>query len=120
MGIRRAATTAAVTAGALGTATLGLSPPAEATCASLFGFSTDPARCSSSALGIAVAIGDGPADVRDHRRAPAARSRACSGPCPAWQIAAARASAAWSGLGGTPSPSTAPTISCTWRLSARP
>ena len=64
MGIRRAATTAAVTAGALGTATLGLSPPAEATCASLFGFSTDPARCTSSALSVAVAIGqDAAADA---------------------------------------------------------
>ncbi|MCB1290574.1 hypothetical protein [Mycolicibacterium sp.] len=52
-------TAAALAAGVLGTAGLGLAPSAGATCASLFGFSTDPARCTSSPLGIAVAIGAG-------------------------------------------------------------
>ena len=52
-------TAAALAAGVLGTAGLGLAPSAGATCASQFGFSTDPARCTSSPLGIAVAIGAG-------------------------------------------------------------
>ncbi|MCB1263686.1 MAG: hypothetical protein KDB56_03680 [Mycobacterium sp.] len=52
-------TAAAVAAGVLGTAGVSLAPSAGATCASLFGFSTDPARCTSSPLGIAVAIGAG-------------------------------------------------------------
>lgn len=58
---RKSATT--LTTGAFAVATLaaglGPSPSAEASCASLFGFSTDPARCTSSPLGIAVAIGEG-------------------------------------------------------------
>ncbi len=52
-------TTGAFAVATLGAAGLGLSPAAEASCASLFGFSTDPARCTSSPLGIAVAIGEG-------------------------------------------------------------
>ena len=52
-------TAAALAAGVLGTAGVSLAPSAGATCASLFGFSTDPARCTSSPLGIAVAIGAG-------------------------------------------------------------
>ena len=62
MGARSAATTLTTTilaAAALGTGGLSLSPPAEASCASAFGlFSTDPARCTSSPLGIAIAIGE--------------------------------------------------------------
>ncbi|MCH9721861.1 MAG: hypothetical protein K0U67_07370 [Actinomycetia bacterium] len=59
MGARSTAatlTTTLLAAGALGTA---LSAPAEASCASAFGlFSTDPDRCTSSPLGIAIAIGE--------------------------------------------------------------
>src|SRR5207302_9757730 len=38
----------------------------------------------------------------------------------AWQMATARASAAWSGSGGVGSLSSAPTMRCTWPFSARP
>ncbi len=49
--------TAALAVVALSTAGLSLSPPAQATCAALLGFSTDPTRCTSSPLGIAIALG---------------------------------------------------------------
>lgn len=52
-------TVAAFAAGVLGATGVSVAPSAKATCASLFGFSTDPARCTSSPLGIAVAIGEG-------------------------------------------------------------
>jgi len=52
-------TAAALAAAVLGPASMTLATPAQATCASVFGFSTDPARCTSSPLGIAVAIGQG-------------------------------------------------------------
>ena len=47
-------------------------------------------------------------------------SAALSGAPLAWQMATARASAAWSGSGGSGSDSSAPTIRCTWALSALP
>jgi len=63
VGSRNAATTlaaAVLVTGSLSTTTgLLLAPTADASCASLFGFSTDPARCTSSPLGIAIAIGKG-------------------------------------------------------------
>ena len=49
------------------------------------------------------------AEPRDHRRPPAT---AMSGGASAWQIATARASAAWCGLGISVRPSTARTIRC--------
>jgi len=63
VGSRNTATTlaaAVLVTGSLSTTTgLLLAPTADASCASLFGFSTDPARCTSSPLGIAIAIGQG-------------------------------------------------------------
>jgi len=63
VGSRNTATTlaaAVLVTGSLSTTTgLLLAPTADASCASLFGFSTDPARCTSSPLGIAIAIGKG-------------------------------------------------------------
>src|SRR4051794_33055631 len=65
------------------------------------------------------------ADRGDH---PATRSRASVAAStaewrpalPPWQIATARASAAWSGLGGSGRPSRVPTIRCTCFLPAPP
>src|SRR5205823_14994727 len=58
--------------------------------------------------------GDGAPDRRDHPTT--ARMRAPL----AWQIATARASAAWSGSGGSGSASRVATIRCTWPFSACP
>ena len=57
------------------------------------------------------------AEARDHRALP---TRAASGGASAWQIATARASAAWWGFGGSASPRIAFTIRCTCAFSARP
>lgn len=58
----RAASTAAMaalTAAALVGMNVNVAPQAQASCASVFGFSTDPASCVSGPLGIAVALGEG-------------------------------------------------------------
>ena len=68
---------------------------------------TDAVDVEDEALRVA---GDGlPAEPRDHRRPPAA---AISGDASAWQMATARASAAWCGFGISVRPSTARTIRC--------
>ena len=64
---------------------------------------------------VGTADGDVAADERDHPVIAIATG--------AWlrsQMATARASAAWSGRGGSGSASSAATILCTWSLSARP
>src|SRR5262249_50437481 len=55
-------------------------------------------------------------EERDHATASAFRSGAPL----AWQIATARASAAWSGLGRLASESSVWTMRCTWSFAARP
>ena len=64
---------------------------------------------------VGAADGDVAADERDHPVIAIA-----TGAWLRWQMATARASAAWSGRGGSGSASSAATISCTWSLSARP
>ena len=58
------------------------------------------------------------ADRGDHL--PLTRAPPGAGAPLAWQIATARASAAWSGWGGSVSDSSTPTMRWTWSLAADP